>query len=226
MLTVYGVAGRLFRGSLEQLRQIGSVGAVARSKRTSAVQRGGRDASAAAFDASVGLEPVGPRDEASRVAISAYTDTHKVEPQRHPLRQASEIMSQPVLTLLSTATVQEAWKSLAQHGIGQAPVVDQQGHLVGLMSRADLMHLDQLPSPENSALVWRALLLQPVSDRMHTPVPAVTPETDIRWVARALLDSELPGLPVVDDEGGVIGFVSRSDILQAVVTYPPLDLWG
>ena len=226
MLTVYGVAGRLFRGSLEQLRQIDSVGAVARSQSVSPVERGGRDAAAATLDAALGLEPVGPQDEASRVAIGAYTDTQKTDAQRHPLRQASEIMSQPVFTLFSTATVQDAWQSLAQHGIGQAPVVDAQGHLVGLMSRADLMHLDQLPSPENSALVWRALLLQSVTDRMHTPVPAVTPETDIRSVARALLDSELPGLPVVDDAGAVIGFVSRSDILQAVVTYPPLDLWG
>ncbi len=226
MLTVYGVAGRMFRGSLEQLRQIGSVGAVARSKSVSAIERGGRDAAAAALDVALGLEPVVPQDEASRVAISAYTDTQNADAPRHPLRQTSEIMSKPVFTLSSTATVQDAWKSLVGQGIGQAPVVDPQGGLVGLMSRADLMHLDQLPSSETSALAWRTLLAQTVADLMHTPIPAVTPETDIRWVARALLDSELPGLPVVDDAGSVIGFVSRSDILRAVVTFPPLDLWG
>lgn len=226
MLTVYGVAGRFFRGSLEQLRQIGSVGAVARSQGPSPIARGGRDAAAAAFDASPSLEPVAPRDEASRAALTAYTDTQKTDTKRHPLRQASEIMSQPVFTLLDTATVQDAWKSLAHHGVGQAPVVDSHGRLVGLMSRANLMHLDQLPSPEHSALVWRAMLLQTVAERMQTPVPAVAPEADIRWVARALLDSELPGLPVVDEAGAVVGFVSRSDILRAVVTYPQLDLWG
>jgi hypothetical protein len=32
-------------------------------------------------------------------------------------------------------------------------------------------------------------------------------------------------LPVADDEGRVTGFVSRSDILRAVVADPPLDLW-
>jgi CBS-domain-containing membrane protein len=40
-----------------------------------------------------------------------------------------------------------------------------------------------------------------------------------------LLDTGLPGLPVVDDAGQVIGFVSRSDVLRAVVADPPLDLW-
>lgn len=226
MFTVYGVAGRLFRGSLEQLRQIGHVGAVDRSRGVSPAQRGGRDASAAAFDAFPALEPLAPRDETSRAALTAYTETQKSDPPRHPLRKASEIMSQPAFTLLDTSTVQDAWQSLAQQGIGQAPVVDKNGSLVGLMSRADLMHLDQLPSPDRSALVWRAMMLQPVSSLMQTPVPAATPDADIRWLARALLDAELPGLPVVDEVGAVIGFVSRADILRAVVTYPPLDLWS
>ncbi|MES3003833.1 MAG: CBS domain-containing protein [Pseudomonadota bacterium] len=61
---------------------------------------------------------------------------------------------------------------------------------------------------------------------MHTPVPAVAPDTDIRRVAQALLDTGLPGLPVTDEHGAVIGFVSRSDILRAVVADPPLDLWS
>jgi len=45
-------------------------------------------------------------------------------------------------------------------------------------------------------------------------------------VARVLLNTGLPGLPVVDDHGQVTGFISRTDILRAVVTDPPLDLWG
>jgi CBS domain-containing protein len=45
-------------------------------------------------------------------------------------------------------------------------------------------------------------------------------------LALLLLDTGLPGLPVVDDDGGLRGFVSRSDILKAVVHDPPLDLWA
>jgi CBS domain-containing protein len=72
---------------------------------------------------------------------------------------------------------------------------------------------------------WQALLAQSVVDVMWTPVPSVAADTDIRRVARVLLDTGLPGLPVVDDGGKVVGFVSRSDILRAVVADPPLDLW-
>ena len=72
---------------------------------------------------------------------------------------------------------------------------------------------------------WRALQMQSVLEVMWTPVPSVAPDTDIRRLARVLLDTGLPGLPVVDDAGQVIGFVSRSDVLRAVVADPPLDLW-
>jgi CBS domain-containing protein len=73
--------------------------------------------------------------------------------------------------------------------------------------------------------VWRALLAQSVVDLMWSPVPSVAADADIRRVAQVLLDTGLPGLPVVDDAGLVTGFVSRSDILRAVVADPPLDLW-
>jgi len=68
--------------------------------------------------------------------------------------------------------------------------------------------------------------MQNVKEIMVTPVPSVAPDSDIRRVAQVLLDTGLPGLPVVDEAGGVAGFISRSDILRAVVTDPPLDLWG
>jgi CBS domain-containing protein len=45
-------------------------------------------------------------------------------------------------------------------------------------------------------------------------------------VAEVLLASGLPGLPVSSAEGRVLGFVSRSDLLRAIVADPPLDLWS
>jgi CBS domain-containing protein len=72
----------------------------------------------------------------------------------------------------------------------------------------------------------RARLAQPVTTVMWSPVPSTAPGTDLRRVAALLLDTGLPGLPVADDSGAVLGFVSRSDLLRALATDPPLDLWG
>jgi CBS domain-containing protein len=88
------------------------------------------------------------------------------------------------------------------------------------------MQPDRLPQPGGHALVWQALLAQPVSEVMVSPVPCVSPDTDLRRLAQALLDTGLQGLPVVDADGRLLGFVSRSDILKAVVHDPPLDLWA
>jgi CBS domain-containing protein len=157
--------------------------------------------------------------------LAAYTQARNPSLPRHPLTRVDGVMTSSVVTVEDSATVDQAWQALARSRLGQAPVVTPDGTLVGLISRADLMHPDRLPGPDSHALAWRALLMQPVVELMWTPVPSVSPDTDIRRVARVLLDTGLPGLPVVDDHGKVTGFVSRSDILRAVVADPPLDLW-
>lgn len=230
MFSVYGTSGRLFRGTMEQLRQVGGVGALARTHSVQAVGRDGREAgseSSAAFAGIVGnpASPVASGDENYRSALAAYTETVTTAARR-PLSTVQDLMSRSIITLLDTATVLQAWQVLSEKSVGQAPVVDASGHLVGLLTRADLLKPERLPSPDSHALVWHALMAQNVTKIMWTPVPSVAPSSDIRRVASVLLDTGLPGLPVVDEQGLVIGFISRSDILRAVVTDPPLDLWG
>jgi CBS domain-containing protein len=226
MFSVYGTSGRLFRGTMEQLRQVGGVGALARTHSVQAVGRDGRDVTAESPAAFAGLQgKPAPGDEAHRNALAAYADSQKAS-SRHPLSMVNDLMSHQIITLANTATVFQGWQLLSEKAVGQAPVVDASGHLVGLLTRADLLKPERLPSPDGHPLAWRALMLQPVTDIMWTPVPSVAPDSDIRRVARVLLDTGLPGLPVVDEAGLVIGFISRSDILRAVVTDPPLDLWG
>jgi len=222
MFSVYGTSGRLFRGSMEQLRHIGGVGALSRANRVQALGQDGRDLSDESSAAL--LVPAAPGD-VHRQALAAYASA-QTSPDRHVLKLVKDLMTPKVVTLASSATVIEGWQLLSDQGVGQAPVVQTDGVLVGLLTRADLLKPERLPTPDSHALVWRALMLQSVTEIMMTPVPSVSEESDIRRVARVLLDTGLPGLPVVDDAGQVSGFISRSDILRAVVTDPPLDLWG
>jgi CBS domain-containing protein len=220
MFSVYGRAGRLFQGSMEELRKVSAMSALARSRRVAPIGQN------TPGDAPLG-HPVQaePTDAAHRNAMAAYAQTAKPEVHRHPLALVSDIWTRNVATIADTASVGDAWRLLAERGVGQMPVVAANGILVGLITRADLTRPDRLPGSEMHPLVWRALLAQSVVDMMWTPVPSVAPDTDIRRVARVLLDTGLPGLPVVQDNGVVIGFVSRTDILRAVVADPPLDLW-
>ena len=231
MFSVYGTQGRLFRGSLEQLRQVGGVGALTRTRRVLPIGRDGRDALAESSGACVEseatrLSKASGQDDTRRSPLAAYAQADADSTARRRLSLVRDVMSQPPVTLSDSATVLQAWQLLSEKSLGQAPVRDGDGHLVGLLTRADLLSPDRLPTPDAHALVWQALMRQSVQSIMVTPVPSVAPDSDIRRVARALLDTGLPGLPVVDDAGAVIGFISRSDILRAVVTDPPLDLWG
>jgi CBS domain-containing protein len=226
MFSVYGKAGRTFRGTLEELRQVGPITRVARSAVVAPIGMDPQDQNPSRFADFVPPQTSPTRmDVAHRTALAAYEQTRNPGLPRQPLTRVDAVMSGAVVTLPHTSTVEQAWQVLAQGNLGQAPVVDAQGLLIGLFTRAELLRPERLPGPDSHAEAWSEMLAQSVVDVMWTPVPSVSSDADIRRVARVLLDSGLPGLPVADEEGRVMGFVSRSDILRAVVADPPLDLW-
>jgi len=224
MFAIYGTAGQIFHGPFEEMRQ------VARTLRTSAIQPLTPAHERVPFalpgvSAEGGAGRPAPRPAAGQ-ALQTYAQVQQPAPTRQPLTRVIDIMSREPQLLSVDSTVWQGLLFLAERGIGQAPVVNAAGQLVGLLTRAQLFLPEHLPDPEASPLVWRARAQLPVSEWMVSPVPSVEPDTDIRRVASALLELGLPGLPVVAPQGDVLGFVSRADILKAVAHDPPLDLWA
>ncbi len=226
MFSVYGVSGRHFTGSAEQLRQIERVNAAARTRRIDPNEDVLPERASADPTLYVAPEPAAGTSMARRTALAAYAQTSAPETQRQPLTRVAEIMQAPVLTLRESTPVLQALKLLAYHGHAQAPVVSASGMLVGLLLCADLLPPERLAAPELSQESWAALMAQPVSELMWTPVPSTSADNEIRRVAAVLHEDGLPGLPVVDEAGAVVGFVSRGDIVRAVAHDPPLDLWS
>ncbi len=221
MFSIYGESGRLFRGAMEDLWRVDALRALARTRRVDP-----RDQAPVAGESDASPIPPGRRTLAGAAALTAYAQAAGAPSNRHPLTRVADVMSRRVTTVAHDQPVLQAWQLLGREGLGQAPVTGVQGELVGLLTRAELLNLDRLPQPDAPSLVWRALLMQAVSAVMLSPVPAVDEQTELRRVARVLLDTHLPGLPVVAEDGRISGFISRSDILSAVVHDPPLDLWS
>ena len=90
------------------------------------------------------------------------------------------------------------------------PVVDEGGRLVG---RVDVVKL---------ALARTSLL---VSDIMDTDVVSVTPETDREECAALARQYDFDLIPVVDDEGCLIGAIRSDDILDVVVEEATEDMY-
>lgn len=217
MFHIHSIQGRVFSGTLEQLRQQQLVTGVARIRRVGFVAAYTSPTTAAPSGNGSGSGGHGLGAE----AVQAYGQAIRV---RQPLTCAADVMHSPALTVPADATLREAWLVLARHGIAQAPVVGAGGVLVGLIARAELMPAASLEPP--SAASESARLSQPVTAVMWSPVPSTAPDTDLRRVAALLLHTGLPGVPVAGDNGEVLGFVSRTDLLRALTTDPPLDLWG
>jgi len=231
MFFVFGPSGQMYRGGPENLAQISSVRRVQRPQalRTRALDVPGEPVPV--FPApphAATAEATTPAVVNLRLqdAVSAYAQTEQ-GPQhaRQPLTRVSDVMTRGALSVQPDARVNDAWQTLAEHKVAQAPVVDVLGRVIGLLVRADMAPLELLPEP---GAVKQAIDLarRPVADVMVSPVPTVSPDTELRRVAAVLLDTGLPGLPVTDEAGVLSGFISRTDILRAVAADPPLDLWS
>lgn len=223
---VFGPMGQIYRGGAQGISQVLPVQAVQRPqavRRSNGVQQLPSGAPPKAHATAAAALP--PRWQE---AVRAYVQTEQPAPaERRPLTQVRDVMTPHAISVHPDERANDAWQMLAERQVAQAPVVDAQGHVVGLLLRADLAPEQLLPAAGDVQNVQKAIALarRPVSEVMVSPVPTVAPDTSLRRVAQVLLQTGLPGLPVTDAQGTLQGFISRTDILRAVAADPPLDLW-
>ncbi len=214
MFAIYGISGPIFQGTLENLSRLQPV---VRRAPTTPIRRIGAEVEA---DVLAGKSIPAATNSTNAEAIKAYQAVLPQELERGPLYHADQIMQRQVITVNANDDVARAWRVLVEHQIHQAPVLDATGHLVGIVGERDLLTSFNIDDGQ-----LRDVLFKRVSDVMSTPVVAAAPITDIRRIARVMLNRKVDGVPVVNDGGALLGFISRSDILQAVITDPPLSIW-
>ena len=135
--------------------------------------------------------------------------------------RAQDVMSSPVVTAQPDQPVKEVAALLAEHGFTSAPVVDDDGRLVGMVTEADVLR-DRIPVDARTR-IWQDedIAVHPaptVAEVMSTPAVAVTPGTDASAIARMMLDDHVRAVPVVDGGKGVVGIVTRRDLLRTIAT--------
>ena len=149
MFFVFGPSGQMYRGGPENLAQIASV---RRVQRHQALRTRGQDEPGEPFVVSDSPTPAQPSAPPTSLrahdAVSAYTQTEQ-GPQlaRQPLSKVRDVMTANAVSVPPDARVNDAWQTLADHKVAQAPVVDAQGRVVGLLLRADMAPQDLMPEP-------------------------------------------------------------------------------
>lgn len=206
MFTVYGVTGVTFSGTLEEMDRIHAL------DRIQSTPKIARD------DGALALELKSTSSQ--QAAVTAYRRMLPQDIERGPLYHAGHIMQRAVITLSDGNSLAYAWQVLSKNRIHQAPVMDDRSRLVGIVSERDLLTGINIDAGRVVESLSRL-----VRDVMTSPVIAAAAVTDIRRIASVMLTHGVAGVPIIDQNSNLVGFISRSDILQAVVTDPPISLW-
>lgn len=124
--------------------------------------------------------------------------------------QASDCMVTKLTTLSPEMDVHEAIQMLLKKRISGAPVVGPKGEYLGVFSERCSMQVildaayEQLPSSHVGAFMDREAM-------------TITPDTQLLSIAQAFLLASYRRLPVVDEDGQLLGQISRRDVLNATV---------
>jgi len=152
--------------------------------------------------------------------MNARTRPRPARPLSLHARTAADLMTEGPLSIRQAATVEEAAAFLSGRGISAAPVIDEAGRPVGVVSRTDLLsHLARsgpgLPAPPNEARPdqsWRPR----VRDVMTPAVFCARPETAAARVVEMMLALKVRRLFIVDGVGVLVGVVSAFDVLRGL----------
>lgn len=119
----------------------------------------------------------------------------------HDLR-VSDLMSTAMITADASETVKEAHADMQVGVVRHLPVLDDRRRLVGMLSDRDVLRV--VGAKRNGR----------VADIMTRNVTTIRPDAPAHEAARMMLDLKIGSLPVVDDDGTLVGLVTQTDYLE------------
>ena len=130
-----------------------------------------------------------------------------------------EIMTTNVIRAKHDMTVQEASDIFTEHGFHHIPVVDDQNHVIGIVSDRDVMkHVSPYLGTEQERELDRDTLKLLVSNVMTADPITITEDSRIDTASILLLEHSFSCLPVMDDEHDTLkGIVTWKDLLNYYV---------
>jgi CBS-domain-containing membrane protein len=139
-----------------------------------------------------------------------------------------DVMTTQVVAVRSGATFKEMAAALRQYRVSAFPVIDEQEKVIGIVSEADLLAKEALTDPGvlTGVLDHRDVLKAEgltAGDLMTPRAVTVRPEDSVEHAAQLMHFLKFKRMPVVDADGGLVGLVSRADVL-AVYDRPDDDI--
>lgn len=147
------------------------------------------------------------------------------------MQTAKDIMTRDVVTVTPGTTIQHLAKLLVQNQISGAPVVDEGGALVGIVTENDLIRQNKrLHIPTVISFLDAAIYLESskkfaeevnrvtatkVGDIFVRDVVTIALSATVTDIATVMAEKKVHLLPVMDG-GKVVGIVGKRDVVRAI----------
>lgn len=146
--------------------------------------------------------------------------------------KAKDIMVTEVITIKQHATIEEIARVLIDNKISGVPVVDEAGHLMGMVTEGDLLHKEtnpRLPHAVNilGAIIYyngveqynedfKKMMASQALNIMTDKVITVTAEQEVEGIVKLMLEHGIKRVPVMEGER-IVGIISRADIVKCLL---------
>jgi len=144
--------------------------------------------------------------------------------------KAADVMVSNVITVGINASIGEVAAVLLNNHISGAPVVNEKGELVGIVSEGDLIRRPEIGTAKRHSW-WLELISnkwasateyikshsRKIADVMTRDVITAKPDTPLGDIASMLERNRIKRVPIVEG-GKLVGLVSRANILQALAS--------
>ncbi len=145
---------------------------------------------------------------------------------------AKDFMIKDILTVRPEMTVKELARLFIEHQVSGAPVVDETGKLVGIITETDLIEQNKnlhiptvitlfeaviyLEDPRHMEEEIREMMASTVADLAKEKVVTVDEETDIHEVASIMSEKHAHLLPVMRGDT-LVGIIGKADMIRALM---------
>lgn len=141
-----------------------------------------------------------------------------------------DVMTTHVVAVHQNAAFKDMAARLREHRVSAFPVLDDDDKVIGVVSEADLLTKEALEysvaGRVNGILHHREQVKAAgvtAADLMTKPPVTIGPNEFVSHAARLMYSRKVKRLPVVDDDGRLLGIVSRADVLS-VYSRPDADI--
>lgn len=129
-----------------------------------------------------------------------------------------EWMTREVITVTPDTSMMKASKLMKENGVRRLPVLDASGKVVGIVSDRDLKEAS--PSKATTLDMHELYYLLSeikIKDIMTRDPVCVRPDQTIETVALLLVERHIGGVPVVEEDGKLVGIITDSDIFKIMI---------